>query len=399
MRSLPPVCTPIKIRNIGVAFFAIFGSAQNKKFAQEIRNYFGVSQVFLLSSGRAALAVLLQAMRKMHPERDEVLIPAYTSFSVPAAVVKADLKVALYDIGPETLSPDMESLKSAINERTLAIIACHLYGYPCDMNSVLATAKEKGVYVIDDAAQAMGAKYNGKYCGTFGDAGIFSLNRGKNITAVEGGIITTNSQKIAEKIKKIKLEKNGFFSSLYILIKALLMFIFFRPIFYWLPTQLSSLRLGESFFSVNFRIKELTNMQACLGSKMLRQLEKINRDRAKKAYELIRALSGVNFPCPLKNAESVFLRLPALCGSDKAQPFLGIVRSYPYPINEIDGLKPYIKTERKEFPGAKILANNILTIPTHSYVTDADIRSITKMLKKNISLKEGKQCLNIFFCL
>ncbi len=386
-RTLPPIGVPISIADIlaGIISF-LKGDSYIKRFREELCRYFGVKYCFLASSGRAVLTMLLMAMRNLQSEKDEVILPAYTSFFVPSAVVKAGLKVSLCDIDPNTMSLDINSLKESITESTLCVVVCPLFGYPCDMDAIMEVAKERGVYVIDDSAQAMGAKYKGKYLGIFGDAGIFSLSRGKNITTVDGGIIVTNSNEMAEELSKIDLKKAGYLDRLMIIFKALIISVFLRPCFYWLPGKLPFLNLGVAVFSTNFCLKELTEIQAGMGIRMLKRLKTINETRALKADKLIKGLGsskGINFSRKVDGAEPVFLRLPIRCNNSNQldYPRLGIVKSYPYPLNKIEPLKPYI-INGKRYPNAERLAENILTLPTHNYVTRKDINLIINYFRE-----------------
>jgi len=108
-RTIPPAAAPVDLMSIlhGIAGF-FMGKRYIKKVESEIKSYFGVNHVFLVSSGKAGLALILQALKSLHPERNEVLIPAYTCFSVPSAIIKAGLKVSLCDIDPSTLDFDYE---------------------------------------------------------------------------------------------------------------------------------------------------------------------------------------------------------------------------------------------------------------------------------------------------
>ncbi|MDQ7837639.1 MAG: DegT/DnrJ/EryC1/StrS family aminotransferase [Thermodesulfobacteriota bacterium] len=359
----------------------LYGNKCLEGFKEDIRRYFGVRHCFLVSSGRAALTMLLKAMRQLSPDKDEVVLPAYTSFSVPSAVVKAGLKVSLCDIDPETMSPDIDSLKESLSDKTLCFVVCHLYGYPCDMDAILKMAGESGVFVIDDAAQAMGATYKGKALGTFGDAGIFSLSRGKNITTIDGGIIITDSEKIAAELSKLELKKAGFLDRLNLIFKAMIMSLLLRPHFYWIPQRLPFLKLGLSVFSTEFGLKEFTGVQAGIGRRMLRRLKQINEGRKKKAGGLMAGLSGcsgVKFPRQIAGAEPVFLRLPVRLNriDDCGKAGLGIVRSYPYPLNEIDALRPHLVSDGRNFPGAKEFSRRVWTLPTHGYVQQEDMKNI-----------------------
>lgn len=157
----------------------------------------GCRHAFALGTGRAALSVTLQAMRRLAPARDVVLLPAYTSYSVAAAAVHAGLLVRLYDLDPATLAPRMEDVTAQLDDRVLAVVACHLFGYPVPTGALRDLCHGAGAMLVDDAAQAMGARSADGLAGTTGDAGLFSLARGKNITAVDGGLVVTDDDALA----------------------------------------------------------------------------------------------------------------------------------------------------------------------------------------------------------
>lgn len=157
----------------------------------------GCRHAFALGTGRAALSVTLQAMRRLAPARDVVLLPAYTSYSVAAAAVHAGLLVRLYDLDPATLAPRMEDVTAQLDDRVLAVVACHLFGYPVSTGELRDLCHGAGAMLVDDAAQAMGARSADGLAGTTGDAGLFSLARGKNITAVDGGLVVTDDDALA----------------------------------------------------------------------------------------------------------------------------------------------------------------------------------------------------------
>jgi dTDP-4-amino-4,6-dideoxygalactose transaminase len=381
MRTLPPSGVPITFFDICAGLVgAIRGSATLERFRADICTYFGVRHCFLLSSGRAALSLLLTALHQANPERNEVVVPAYTSFSVPSAVVNAGLRVALYDLQTQTLSPDLDSLERVLTDRTLCIVVCHLYGYPCDMEAVRALAVRKGIPVVDDAAQAMGATFKGKFVGTLGAAGLFSLSRGKNISTVDGGIIVTDSDGLADLLSRVALQPTGFIGSLLLLIKAVLLSLMLRPRLYWLPARLPFLKLGASVYAPDFPLQCFTPFQSGIGRRMLSRLTRITTDRINNAAAVISGCVPARkelFVQPVEGATPVFLRLPVIvsAGPPQPDPVLGIVKSYPAPLNEIEDLQAQLVND-SGFPGAKFLAEHLLTLPTHEFVTAADIAKI-----------------------
>ena len=129
-------------------------------------------------------------------------IPAYTCFSVAAAVVRTGLKIYPVEIDPHTLDFDFSQLDAVPGEKLLCIIPSNLFGLLNDLPRIRQAAQAKDAFVLDDAAQALGATRNGQFAGTEGDVGLYSLGRGKAVTTIEGGLIVTNSEEIARLVEK-----------------------------------------------------------------------------------------------------------------------------------------------------------------------------------------------------
>ena len=156
-RIIPPAAAPVDLKALFYGVAGFFNEEEYlKRLEREVRDYFNVKHVFLVSSGKAALTVILNALKSLSPERDEVLIPAYTCFSVPSAIKKAGLKVALCDIDTKTFDFQQGLLKKAINKKTLCVMPNHLFGIPSDVKGIIDVCKGKGIFVLEDAAQAMG---------------------------------------------------------------------------------------------------------------------------------------------------------------------------------------------------------------------------------------------------
>ena len=135
---------------------------------------------------------------------DEVIVPPYTFFSTASAVVEANAVPVFADIELDTFNLDPAAVASAITPRTKAVIPVHFAGQPVDMDSITALAKKHGITVIEDAAHAHGAGYRGRPAGSLGHAASFSFQSSKNLTAGEGGIITTNDDALAEACRSIQ---------------------------------------------------------------------------------------------------------------------------------------------------------------------------------------------------
>jgi len=132
---------------------------------------------------------------------DEVITTPMTFAATPNSVLYAGAKPVFADIDPKTMNIDPNEIKARVTKKTKAIMPVHYAGQPCDMDEILEIAKENNLLVLDDAAHAVGAEYKGRKIGTIGNATSFSLHGAKNITSGEGGVLTTNDDKIAEAAK------------------------------------------------------------------------------------------------------------------------------------------------------------------------------------------------------
>ena len=172
-------------------------------FEQEFANYCGASECIALNSGTSALHLALLAAG-VGPG-DEVITVPFTFAASVAAIVYAGARPVLIDIDPRTFNMDPAAVEGAITPRTKAILPVHIYGQPADMDPIMAVAKRHGLIVIEDAAQAHGAKYKGRPVGMIGDIGCFSFYPAKNLGAYgEGGAVTTNNPEYAKTIRMLR---------------------------------------------------------------------------------------------------------------------------------------------------------------------------------------------------
>lgn len=160
-------------------------------FESALCNQLGTSHAVATSSGTAALRTALAALGVGCG--DEVIVPAYTFIATVNAVVVAGAVPVFAEID-ESLGLDPSDLEAKISERTAAVIPVHLENVACDFDPILEICRRRGLAVLEDTAQSMGATYRGKALGTFGDVGIFSLQLEKNVTSGEGGAIVTDDE-------------------------------------------------------------------------------------------------------------------------------------------------------------------------------------------------------------
>ncbi|PIR66438.1 MAG: erythromycin biosynthesis sensory transduction protein eryC1 [Parcubacteria group bacterium CG10_big_fil_rev_8_21_14_0_10_36_14] len=172
-------------------------------FERDFADYLGAQAVACVNSGTSALYCALRALG-IGPE-DEVITVPNTFIATAEAVSLTGAKPVFVDVCKESALMDVSQLESTITEKTKAIIPVHLYGQCADMDEILRIAKERGLFVIEDACQAHGAEYKGKKAGTIGDVGAFSFYPGKNLGAYgEGGAVASNNADLISKVKLIR---------------------------------------------------------------------------------------------------------------------------------------------------------------------------------------------------
>jgi perosamine synthetase len=395
---MPPAGAPISFSEIlKITSSWLRSDLCMEMFEEKIRSHAKVKYWYFFNSGRTAQVFILKALSQIaDPSKDEVVIPAYTCFSVAAAVAKSGLKIRLVDIDPLTMDYNYERLFSLNFTRVLAVIACNLFGILSNWEKLWSMAREKNVFLIDDAAQSMGTLFKGRPSGSLGDVGFYSLNRGKNLSTCSGGILLTDDDEIAARIQEDmqNLNRPNFSSEIAALVKMTLYSWFLRPKLYWLPSIIPFLGLGKTVFDENFSLSHLTRFQKCAGAILWSNLESLNivrvRNSRKLAEELLR-LGRFEIPGYNKASCPNYLRLPLLTQDkawrERAIAALrrqGIVASnmYPLTIRQIAGIEKYLASPAGDFPGAQEVVEKLLTLPTHSYLKHNDIQKIVFCLRE-----------------
>ena len=179
------------------SWWSVYGK-HGKAFEQEFAEYQEAKFATNCTNGTAALVVALRALGIGCG--DEVIVPPYTFVATAGCVVEVGAIPVFSDIDINTSNLDPEKIEEAITPRTSAIIPAHIAGRPCDMDRILEIARKRGIYVIEDAAQAHGATWRDKKVGALGDIGAFSFQASKNLNSGEGGIVLTNNEEFADAV-------------------------------------------------------------------------------------------------------------------------------------------------------------------------------------------------------
>ena len=394
MEHVAPAGTPIRFADLSRwALRAVQRRSELEAFAAAVRARFGVRHCFFVSSGRAAMVLLLRSLAELAgPERDEVILPAYTCYSVAASVLRAGLRVRVCDVDPETLSYRTEGLAGQDFSRVLAVVSANLYGIPNDLPAIEAICRQAGVFLVDDAAQCLDGRIGGRFAGSFGDAGLFSLDKGKNITSIQGGIIVSNSDAVAQRLQAAlaALAPPARLHSAAECLKLLIYAVFLRPPLYWIPERLLS--LGDTVYTTEYPITRYSGALGAMASLLFERLDAITAERVRNGTclrALLAPAAGMRNVRLLPDARPVYARLPVLLNEPERRRSLvtalrragiGASESYPATLLDLAPLAGHVNLEQSHAEGARRLAERIVTLPTHPYVQQRHLEKISTLI-------------------
>jgi perosamine synthetase len=175
---------------------------KTQEFEKEIADYVGSKHASVVSNGTVSLFISLMALGV--GKGDEVLVPDFTMIASANAVILAGAKPVLVDINPNNLCLDLEKAEKSLTRKTKAMMFVNINGRSPNMKNIVSFCKKRKIYLVEDAAQALGSRWHGKHLGTFGIIGSFSFSVPKIITTGQGGALVTDDDKLIEKIRKIK---------------------------------------------------------------------------------------------------------------------------------------------------------------------------------------------------
>lgn len=333
------------------------------EFERNFAKYVGTKHAVALSSGTAALhAALMAADVKAG---DEIIVPSLTFAATVGPILMTGAKPVFADIDADTYSTTSESIEKIISRKTKAVIPVHLYGLPADMDPIVETARQHGILVIDDAAQAHGGSYNGRFVGSIGDMTCFSFYAGKNMTTGEGGMVTTSDDDLEQALREVRNHGEK------------------RP--YWVT------RLGH-----NFRMSEIV---AAIGVVQLEKLQSFLEKRRANAEYLTENLSVFGKlqlprePDGRKHSWYVYTVRVRGANAGKRNKIVEKLRSkniearifYETPVHllplykDMQGLRraPLIETEKA--------ARQVFSIPVHPKLLPDDLEYVCETLRKVIS--------------
>ena len=362
-----PVYSPVTFASLWAGMAGALGWGNPLERLRELLlKEYGVSDVRLLDSGTSALRLAIEG-GLADTGSDIVALPAYCCFDVATAAVGANARVALYDVLPETLGPDFDSLRKALDAGVRVIVVAHLYGIPVDLDRSRELADEYGALLIEDAAQGAGGSWRGKPLGSWGDLGILSFGRGKGRTGGGGGALGANTDRGASILADLpEIPRAG--GGMLKIVKLAAQWAFGRPSLYGIPASLPFLGLGETIYKEPW---EPIGMSAGPASALLvnwepsKREEEVRRQSAQTIGESPEYCGSISVDT---RAISGRLRAPDLGTMDAVSVGStdrnGRVAGYPFSLADASELSD--RLSMADATGSRILARKLFTTPTHS---------------------------------
>ena len=377
-RAVPPVLSKVSLGALVRA--AAHGLSRQQwpaeELSREISRRLDAEVTLLTDSGTSALAL---SLRLTCEDGGVVALPGYGCPDLVSAALQANVRVRLYDIRPQTLSPEPESVQAVIDRGVDAIVVVHLFGFPADCHGVLTRARAAGIPVIEDAAQGAGGTLAGRLLGAIAPLAVLSFGRGKGITGGSGGALLIRHEQWIPPPEDIT-PSGSTYTAWGSLARALAQHVLGRASLYWAPSSVPFLRLGETVFSDPSEPRSIGIGNASLAANALGRLEEEATRRAEVAGRLL-SINGLRGPdrrpCePVEGGEPGYLRLPVLFPGREPSPALGILRGYPVTLSEMPQITDVLMEGEDAGPGARLLSRSLLTFPTHHRVTPRDLALI-----------------------
>ncbi len=297
-----------------------------REFEKKFARFHSIPNAVAFNSGTAAIHSSIAAMAAL--EGGEVLVPAYTFITGVTPLLLENLKFVFVDIDRKNLGMDSKKAKEQLNSSTVGLLPAHLYGFPCDILRLSNLAQKQGLFLIEDACQAHGARVGKKRVGTFGDAGTFSFYPRKNMTTGEGGMAITSKESVYSTLRTMRQCGKS------------------------KPDSLNFERLGWNY--------RMTDLQAAVGIPQLAKLEKNNKARRTNAKFYTKRFKRLGFETiPIQEGTTpVYFKYPLLLPEEiaaKKTAFANALRAENVPLVPFNTLPlprvPFLKeiAERKGF--------------------------------------------------
>ncbi len=376
-----------------------------KELEESFRNYMGVKYAFSFNSGRSALYAVLKSL--CLEKNDKFFLQAFTCNASINPFLWAELKPVYVDCSGDDFNIDIEDLKTKIQENPDAkiLMVQHTFGIPANMNEINSLVKQHGLVLIEDCAHSLGAKYNNQLVGKFSKAAFFSFSRDKIISSVYGGMVITNNENIAEKLRDVQIEFKmpSVFWVFQQLLHPILLYYVILPIYNFFGAGKILLIFSQIFHVLSKAVSKeekkglrpdyfpraMPNALAALAVNQLAKVEKFNSHRQKVANFYYKNLDSKKFELPKKfsGRKNAFLRFTVkhlnaheiiYQSWHKENMLLG--DWYTTPIAPFDTDLSQMNYKKGMCPVAEYLSEKTFNLPTHINIKKSDAERIVNFL-------------------
>lgn len=385
-------------------------------FEERFASYIGVKHAIAISSARIGIWIIFKALGCA--EEEEVILSSYNFPVIPAMLKLIGLKPVFVDINPYTYNINVDEIEEKITKNTKYILVTHLFGQPCDLYPVIEIAKKYRLKIVEDCAHACGSEYKGKKVGSFGDAGCFSFGIGKALVTFGGGMVTTNSDELYEKIKNIisGFKLPGRLELIKKLILGFVFTIFAKRLpytFFVYPVNFVCNMFGYDLEElldlledkiplqeediIKYKIK-FTNVQAAIGIEQLKKLEYLNMLRIRNSEMLTENLcvfKNIKIPHVIENVKHIYLYYPVKIESAKEFKKYLIKRGIDV---KISSQRDCSSIASSSLSGARCIFaesidNKILELPNAYNHSKKDIHYIIKVIGEFFKKKDEEDTI------
>ena len=321
-------------------------------FENELGDFLSVENAIGVGNGTDALSLSLSALGVM--PGDEIITTPFTFIATAEVIALRGAKPVFADIDEKTGNISPREIEKKINKNTKGIIAVHLFGQPCDVDEIGEIAKKNNLFLIEDTAQAIGAKYKGKPAGTWGDIGTISFFPTKNLGAYgDAGAVITNNNELAERIKQLRIHGSD---------------------------------RKYHHVSIGFNSR-LDAIQAAILRVKLKHLKEWTNRRQEIAEEYSKGIKTVRVPVVEKEREHIFHQYTLRSRKrDEFREYMkenGIATAIHYPIPlHLQPAFSYLGLKEGDFPVAEKMAREVLSIPIHPFLTNDEIKYIINTINR-----------------
>ena len=360
------------------------------------------STVQIECSGTVAIVVALTTLKRFSSRRS-VIIPAYTCPFVPLAILRCGLKPIICDTKKHHFDFCLNALENVCDQDTLAIMPTHLGGRVADLGGIIKIAQQCGAYIVEDAAQALGALWQGQLVGTLGDIGCFSLGVGKGLTIYGGGGLIARDDEMKRALKVTHAEIVPFKLTCEVkhLIGLIGYYVFYRPLglglVFGIPLR-KKLKQGKLIeavgddCSVNFPVYQVGRWRKSIGARSLQRLASFLTSTREIALSRIAILSKINGIRIMIDADGdvgtwpyLLILMPTLESRDSAlaelwPAGLGVGRLFIHALCDYD----YLPFRNAQTPNAREFAEQSLTITNSPWLSDDEFMKIYEVLERII---------------